>query len=71
MALVNGTNNPVNGDPVHVNDSDLSATSAKIKNKAALKRAKHRKAKLAAASRESSVVCTLQYMQCFMLILQH
>jgi hypothetical protein len=68
MALVNGTNNPVNGDPVHVNGSGSGAASAKIKNKAALKRAKQKKAKHAAASRESSVVCTLQYMQCFMLI---
>lgn len=52
MALTNGTNAvAVNGDAAHLN-----GTVKKIKNKAALKRAKQKKAKLAAASRESSVV---------------
>ena len=57
MALVNGTNNPVNGDSVLVNGSSSDAPSVKIKNKAALKRAKQKKAKLTAVPRESSVVC--------------
>lgn len=68
MALANGTNNPVNGDPVLVNGSSSGAAGVKIKNKAALKRAKQKKAKLTAASRESSVVCILPFMRCFMLI---
>lgn len=57
MALTNGTNTAMNGDAsAHLNGSG----TAKIKNKAALKRAKQKKAKLTAASRESSVVGILR-----------
>lgn len=60
MALTNGTNTAMNGDASsHLNGSG----SMKIKNKAALKRAKQKKAKLTAASRESSVVGVLRQYQ--------
>lgn len=52
MALTNGTNAVANGITDHTNGA------SKIKNKAALKRAKQ-KAKREAASRDSSVVRAL------------
>lgn len=54
-ALANGTNSVSNGDVANLNGSASNA-GVKIKNKAALKRSKQKKAKLEAASRESSVV---------------